>query len=223
MPINILGGWTAAGLTPGLQPNAPRDPGLATRQVTPVPTPTTAPGIASLSNPLIQNMLTAIYGPNYQNLLGTGAYQPPQQADPTKDPAYMEAKAYSDNLAAKNSAMHAYDSYQGQLRAAQQKVNQFSRPPGDFGGYNPAYNQAQLALTDLQTGGQGDAAMKISQAAALSPSYAPTIFQSAKPAAAAQQWNPYGMSGWISPVQSGLGNGPAQTPSFASSLLAMGA
>lgn len=220
MPVNILGGWTAASLTPALAPVAPRDPGLATRQVAATPTPTTGAGVQNLANPLIQNMLAAIYGPNFQGLLGTGQYQPPQQPDPTKDPAYIEANAYAQNLAAKNTAMHAYDSYQRALQVAQDKVS--STTSTSFGGWvDPNYNNAIQQLTNLQTGGQGDAAMKIAQAAALSPSYAPTIFQSAKPAAPTQQWNPYGMSGWISPVQSGFSQGNSG-PSIANSILAMG-
>jgi hypothetical protein len=183
-----------------------------------VPTPTTAPGIASLANPLIQNMLSAIYGPNFQNLLGTGQYQPPQQPDPNQNPALIEAKAYAGNLSAKNTAMHAYDSYQRALQVAQDKVS--SSRSTSFGGWvDPNYNNAASQLVNLQTGGQSDAAMKISQAAALSPSYAPTIFQSVGQGNNNRSWNPYGTSGWISPVQSGFG----QSPSIASSIMSMGA
>lgn len=221
MPVNPLGGWTAASLMPALAPVTPRDPGLATRQVSAVPAPGVGPQ-TNLASPLIQNMLAAIYGPNFQGLLNTGQYQPPQQQDPTKNPAYIEANAYAQNLAAKNTAMHAYDSYQSQLNKAQQQVSQFQRPAGDFGSYNPAYNAAVANLTNLQTGDAGTNAMRISQAAALSPSYAPTIFQSTAPGMnPTQQWNPYAMSGWISPVQSGFG--PMNQPTIASSLMSMGA
>jgi hypothetical protein len=185
-----------------------------------MPTPGAAPGIQSLSDPLIQNMLQSIYGPNFQNMLGTGAYQAPQQQDPTKNPAFIEANAYAQNLTAKNTAMHAYDSYQRSLQVAQDKVAS-TRSTSAGGWVDPNYNNAVQQLTNLQTGDAGANAMRISQAAALSPSYAPNIYQSTSPGMnPTQSWNPYGLSGWISPVQSGLG--PMQSPSIAKNIMSMG-
>lgn len=209
----ITNGWTAASLVPSLMPVTPSNSALATRNVATNPAPAVISASAAAS-PLIGNLLQSIYGPGYQSLLNTGPYQQPQAPPP--DAATIAARAYANQVNNQYAEAQTFDRYQAQIQNQQAALARMN--PNNINAYAAAQNQ----LLSLEQG--APAAGQISQAAALAPSYAPTIIQSANPSQpfTGPTWNPYGASGWISPVQSGVGNGMFRSNNITQNILASG-
>lgn len=213
MAIDITNGWTAASLTPGFQSGSAglNDPSLGTRSIVPA-TPTVNPA-STLVSPVVGNILSAIYGPGYQSLLNTNGTlgQNPGYVPPT--PQQVAANAYATEIGAKTGAMSQFSQYQQQLKRMQSDST-----PAGIGGLSSDQLQRQNQLLGFQA--LAPDITKISQAAALSPNFAPVIFPTPNTTQATANWNPYGLSGWISPLQSGAG--AMRGPNIAQSLMAYG-
>jgi hypothetical protein len=152
-------------------------------------------------SPMVGNILQSIYGPGYGNLLNTNAYTGPVAnfgdiANLVSADAYAQAVNSRAQIINYNTQTLARLNWQQQ---AAQRV--LGTTAGSIGGMGSAGIQAQNQLINI--GQQYPQAYQTQQYAALAPVNAPQMVS--PQSQTVNRWNPYSGSGWVSPMQSGLG------------------
>lgn len=190
---NLINGWTAASLTPGVA-GAVRGPNSDSNSMVPPGMAGTNPNIRSttlnqtsgsnstfnlpqhgVGGDMLSGLLSSIFGPNYQNLLNTGAaYDPnqngavgsngwsntigepdpqggyimtPQQRAEQAQTAFVNSQASLND--ARASAIGAFGAQQRGLSQAARNLSEYSSPPSLFGGNTTSYQRNQQAQFDL--------------------------------------------------------------------------
>ncbi len=200
MAINLTRAWTASTLTPGLRP---------------VSSTATAAQVPQ-SNNALSSIMSAIFGGNYQNLLGASNQQQGPAATSVAD------RAYANFLNSKSAAIDYASRMEDVARANSAHLAATPRAVAGqgfltgAGANNPALDY--FSRYQEQANSAANRWSAIAQQAALSPAFAPSMQNSVGPQNVGPQWNPFAASGWVSPAQAV----PSRGADSARNLMALG-